>query len=69
MTIGSGNWGSAIADIVAEEAALDHWIDTIIHDADANTLSTVVKGTALQTMTGDHNITVYLTEDHVITGS
>ena len=65
MTIGSGNWSSAIADIVDDDAALNMWVDTIIHDGTANTVSTIVKAAVLQEITGDHNVTVYLTEDHV----
>lgn len=65
-TISSGNWSSAIADIVAQDAACEVWIDTIEHDATANTVSTVVKVAVLQAITGQHNLTVYLTEDHVV---
>jgi Outer membrane protein Omp28 len=65
-TISSGNWSSAIADIVAQDAACDIWIDTLVHDAGANTIAAVVKIAVLQGLSGAHNLTVYLTEDHVI---
>lgn len=65
-TISSGNWSSAIADIIDDDAALDVWVSQLDHDASANTVSAEVKVAVLQAVTGDHNLTVYLTEDHVI---
>ena len=65
-TISSGNWSSAIAQIVDEDAALDVWVSDIVHNATANTVSAEVKVAVLQAVTGTYNLTVYLTEDHVI---
>lgn len=66
ITISSGNWSSAIGDIVAQDAVCDVWFSSLTHDAGANTVSAEVKVALLAPITGDHNITVYLTEDHVI---
>lgn len=65
-TISSGNWSSAVADIIAEDAELDMWISELEHNAIANTVSAEVKVAVLSPVTGDNNLTVYLTEDHVI---
>ncbi len=64
-TISSGNWSSAISQIIDQDAALDVWISDLVHDAGANTVSAEVKVAVLQAVTGAHNLTVYLTEDHV----
>lgn len=66
ITISSGNWSSAIADIVAQDAACDIWFSSLTHNAGANTVSAEVKVAVLAPISGDHNLTVYLTEDHVI---
>lgn len=66
ITISSGNWSSAIADIVAQDAVCDIWFSSLVHDGTANTVTAEVKIAVLQPITGDHNLTVYLTEDHVI---
>ncbi|MBK7384602.1 MAG: Omp28-related outer membrane protein [Flavobacteriales bacterium] len=65
-TIGSGNWSSAIAEIVDADAACDIWVDELVYNSGANTVSAVVKVAVLQAITGAHNLTIYLTEDHVI---
>ncbi|MBK9147468.1 MAG: Omp28-related outer membrane protein [Flavobacteriales bacterium] len=59
-------WGSAIADIVAQDAALDIWISDLQHDAAAHTVSATVKVAVLADLTGEHKIITCLTEDHVI---
>ncbi len=64
-TISSGNWSSAIADIIDQDAALDVWVSALQHNATANTVTAEVKVAVLQAITGTHNLTVYLTEDHV----
>lgn len=66
VTISSGNWSSAIADIVGQDAACDIWFSSLEHDGTANTVSTEVKIAVLQPITGNHNLTIYITEDHVI---
>lgn len=65
-TISSGNWSSAIADIIDDDAELDVWVSELEHNATAHTVSAEVKVAVLQPVTGDNNLTVYLTEDHVI---
>lgn len=66
ITISSGSWSSAIADIVSQDAVCDVWFSELTHNATANTVSAEVKIAVLAPITGDHNLTVYLTEDHVI---
>jgi hypothetical protein len=66
ITLSKDAWSSAIAAIVAQDAAMDVWVDTIEHDATNNTVSAVVKVAVLQPLTGEHNVVAYLTEDHII---
>lgn len=66
VTISSGNWSSAIADIVEQDAVCDIWFSQLEHDQTNNTVTAEVKIAVLAPITGDHNLTVYLTEDHVI---
>jgi hypothetical protein len=65
-TISSGNWSSAVAAIVAQDAQCDIWVSQFSHNAAANTISAEVKVAVLSALTGSHNLTAYLTEDHVI---
>ncbi|MCB9182854.1 MAG: Omp28 family outer membrane lipoprotein [Flavobacteriales bacterium] len=66
VTISSGSWSSAIAEIIAQDAACDVWFSALEHDAAAHTVTAEVKVAVLQPISGDHNLTVYLTEDHII---
>lgn len=65
-TISSGNWSSAIAAITSQDAACNVWVSQFTHNDVAHTVSAEVKVAVLSTITGSHNMTVYLTEDHVI---
>jgi hypothetical protein len=67
-TIGRANWSSAVADIIGDPADLKLWFDSFAYDAGTNQVTTTVKAVCLNAITGDHNLTVYLTEDHVIDG-
>jgi hypothetical protein len=66
ITISSGNWSSAIAAIVQQDAACDVWVSQFTHDTGSNTIDAEVKVAVLAPITGAHNLTAYLTEDHVI---
>lgn len=66
IRVSSGNWSSAIAAIVDDDAALDIWFTEVTHNALTNTVSAKVQVAVLRPLTGAHNITLYLTEDHVI---
>lgn len=59
-------WSAAVAELIGSEADLDIWFEELEHDAANNTVSAVVKVAVLQPITGTHNLTIYLTEDHVI---
>lgn len=60
------SWSTAVADMIDQQAALDLQIDTLVLDPLANTVSGTVRAVLLQPLTTPHNITLYLTEDHVI---
>ncbi len=66
ITVSSGNWSSAIAAIVDQDAACDVWVSSFTHNASASTVSAEVKVAVLSAITGNHNLTAYLTEDNVI---
>ncbi len=58
-------WGSAIGEIIGEEADLDIWFSQLTYD-DANTTVTAeVKIAVMNPIASGHNLTIYLTEDHV----
>ena len=57
-------WGSAVSDIIGEPADFEVWFESLDHQG--GTIQTTVKVAVLNEVTGDHNLTVYLTEDHVI---
>ena len=63
---GEGAWGSAVADIIGEPADLDIWFSDLTYNGTANTVTAEVKVAVLDPIVGDHNLTIYLTEDHVV---
>lgn len=66
ITLGSAAWGSAVADVIGQEADFDIWFSQLQHDPDNNTVTAEVKVAVLNPVTGDYNLTIYLTEDSVI---
>ncbi len=66
VPLSSASWGEAVEVIVNQDAELDIWIDTLVHNPSANTVSATVKVAVLAPITGEHKITTYLLEDHVI---
>ena len=65
ITIGSGGWSTAVADMLSQNAECDVWVSDLQHNSGTNTVSATVKVAVLQTVTGTHNLTVDLTEDHI----
>lgn len=59
-------WSSAVAAIIGQEADFDLWFDTVAFDPGSNTVDVTVKAVCTKTISGDHNLTIYLTEDHII---
>ncbi len=66
ITISHDAWSSAVSDIIGQPAALDIWFSQLTHDPGTSTVSAEVKVAVLAPVSGDHNLTIYLTEDHVI---
>lgn len=64
--LSSASWGSAIEEIVNEDAKFDVWISDLQHDAGANTVSAAVKVAVLEDVSGEFKLTTYLTEDHIV---
>jgi hypothetical protein len=61
-------WSSAVAAIIGQEADFKLWFDTLDFNAGTNTVTTTVKAVCTKAITGDHNLTIYLTEDNVVDG-
>ena len=66
LVIGDGNWSSAVADIIDEPADLDVWFEDFAFNDATDLVTVTVKVAVLNELSGDHNLTIYLTEDHVI---
>lgn len=64
--LSSASWGSAVEEVVNEDALFDAWVSSLQHDAAANTVSATVKVAVLQDVTGEFKLTTYLLEDHII---
>jgi hypothetical protein len=60
------SWSTAVAGMIDQAAAVDLQVDTLTYDAGSHTVSGTVRGILLQPLTTAHNITLYITEDHVI---
>ena len=60
------SWSTAVAGMIDQEADLALQIDSLHYDAGTNTVSGNVRGILLHPLAAAHNITLYLTEDHVI---
>ncbi|MBP6311466.1 MAG: Omp28 family outer membrane lipoprotein [Flavobacteriales bacterium] len=59
-------WSSNVADIIGEPADMDVQFTDFSYDATTNTVETTIKTIVLNPVTGDHFLTVFLTEDHVV---
>lgn len=60
------SWSTAVSALIDQPADVDLRIDTLSFDPIANTVSGVVRGIVLNPASGPENLTLYLTEDHVI---
>ena len=66
LGLGVDSWSSAVGALIDLPAEMDMWFEPITFNSSANTVSGTVKVAILQPFTGPHNLTIYLTEDHVI---
>lgn len=66
VLLGEGSWSSAVAELIDQPASLDLWFETFAFDSASGEFSTSIKAAVLNQLAGEHRITVYLTEDHVI---
>lgn len=62
----SSAWGSDIADIIGQPADLDIWFSQLDYNPNDGTVSAEVKVAVVGPVTEDHNLTIYLIEDHVV---
>ena len=61
-----GAWSSDVAEIIGEPADMDVQFADFSFNAATNTVETTIKTIVLNPVNGDHFLTVFLTEDHVI---
>jgi hypothetical protein len=59
-------WPTAVSQMIGLPASMELWISELTHNATNNTVSVEVKMAVLQPVSGAHNLTLYLTEDHVV---
>lgn len=60
------SWASAVPALLGTPADMDVWVDSLHYDSNTHQVHAVVKVACLNAITGDHSLTVSLTEDHVI---
>lgn len=65
LGISVSNWSEAVAVRMDLPPVMDLWFPSLQYDNSGNTVSGTVKVAVLEPVTGDHNLTIYLTEDHV----
>lgn len=61
-----GDWGGAIGEALAREPEVSITIDELAYNATSRLLTAEITVVPLTALTGDRNLTVYLTEDHLI---
>ncbi len=66
LGLGVDSWSSAIGALIDLPADMDMWLEPISYNSADNTVTGTVKVAILHPITGPHNLTIYLTEDHVI---
>lgn len=64
--ISRSNWGSAVAQLIDLPASVDLWIDSLNYNNGANTVTATVKAAVLSGIPAPQNLTIYLTESHII---
>lgn len=60
------NWGSALAQLIDLPASVDLWIDTLSYNTGTHTITATVKAAVLSALPAPQNLTIYLTESHII---
>lgn len=65
-TISDGAWAEAMAVMAGQEADLDIQFTSFNYDAGSNTVQGEISVPVVSDITGDHDLVLYLTEDHVI---
>lgn len=66
VRVGRFNWAAATSQIIGTPADLDIWFDTFNYNSSNNTVTATVKVAVMEDISTNLNLTVYLTEDHVI---
>lgn len=66
VPIHRNSWSSAVAQLIDQPADFDLWIDSLSYNASSNTVTGTVKAAVLNTIPGPQNLTIYLTESHII---
>lgn len=66
IRVGRTNWASAVSQLIGTAADMDVWFDSFTYNEATHHVDATVKVACLNAITGDHSLTVYLTEDHVI---
>ncbi|MBL7946026.1 MAG: Omp28-related outer membrane protein [Flavobacteriales bacterium] len=62
--VSEGSWGAAVSEIIGQPSAFDLSIDTII--IEGGSVSATIDLSFVEDVEGDHNLVVYLVEDHVV---
>lgn len=63
--LSEGAWGAAVADIIGQPADMDVQLACLTYDANSNIVKVTARVIALNDVVGDHNLVIYLTEDHI----
>jgi hypothetical protein len=59
-------WPSAVSQMIGLQADFDIWFSKLEHNTTANTVTAEVQVAVLAPVAGEYNLTIYLTEDHII---
>lgn len=63
--LSEGAWGAAVADIIGQPADMDVQLACFSYNATTNQVNVTARVIALNDVAGDHNLVIYLTEDHI----
>lgn len=63
--LSEGAWGAAVADIIGQPAEMDVQLACLTYDVNSNIVKVTARVIALNDVAGDHNLVIYLTEDHI----
>lgn len=66
IIVGAGNWGSAVAEIINTPAEVEVLFDNVSLNSGTNTVIMNLKVVPVVDLTGDLNLTIYLTEDSLV---